>query len=70
MQATRRASQRTRPHDEAKAEIGDFTSVGHLGPVSQGLGGEVSIKKAKNIPTHGHRETSDTRFDWLFDKRI
>ena len=33
VEVARRASLRLRPHDEGKPEIGDFTSVGHLGPV-------------------------------------
>ena len=69
-EATRRASQRAHPHDEGKAEISDFTSAGSLGPVFQGLGGDLSLKKVKNIPPHGQREPCDVRFNWLFEKRI
>ncbi len=67
---TWRAWQRARPHDEGKAEIGDFTSVGSLGPVFQGLGGDLSLKKVKNIPPHRNHESCDVTFNWLFEKRI
>ena len=36
-EAAWRELQRCRSHNEKKAEISDFTSVGHLGPVFQGL---------------------------------
>ncbi len=70
MEAARRPSQRLRPFDEGKAEIIDCTSNGHLGPVFQGLGGDLSIKKVKNLTPHGHREPPNERFNWLFNKRI
>ena len=70
MEAARRASQRLRPFDEGKAEIIDFTRIGHLGPVLQGLGGDLSIKKVRNLTPHGHREPPNEMFDWLFNKRI
>ncbi len=38
VESARRVSQRLRSHDEGKPEIGDFTSVSHLGLVLQGLG--------------------------------
>ncbi len=65
-----RASQRLRPFNEGKAEIIDFTSIGHLGPVFQGLGGNFSVKKVKNLALHGRREPPHERFNWLFSKRI
>ncbi len=65
-EAARRASQRARPHSEDRLEISDSTSVGHLGPVFQELEGELSIKKVKSLPPHGHREPPQVRFDWLF----
>ncbi len=52
MEATRRASQRARLHSEDRAEISDLISVGHLGPVFQELGGELSINKMKNLTPH------------------
>ncbi len=58
-----RASQRCRPHDEGKAEISDFTSVGHLEHVFQGLGGDLYLKKVKNLPPHGHREPAHAQFN-------
>ncbi len=45
-----RASQRFRPHDEGKSDISDFISAGNLGSVLQDLGGNLSLKKVKNIP--------------------
>ncbi len=65
-----RASQRCRPHNESKAEIIDFLSVGHIGPVLQGFNGDLRLQKVKNIPPHGHREAADVRFNWVFDKYI
>ncbi len=56
--------------DEAKAKIGDFTIVGHLGSVFQGWRGDSLMKKVKNIRPHSHRETPNSQFDWLFGKRI
>ncbi len=50
-----RALQRCHLYDEGKEEIGDFISVDHLGPVSQELGGDLDLKKVKNLPPHGHR---------------
>ncbi len=44
--------------------------MGHLGPVVQGFGGDQRLQKVKNIPPHGHREATEIRFNWLFDKRI
>ncbi len=70
MEAARRASQRLRPFDEGKAEIIDFTCIGHLGPVFQVLGGDLSIKKVKNLTPHGHRELSSESLNWLFNKLI
>lgn len=70
MGVAHRAAQRLRPHDEGKAEISDFTSIGHLGPVFQGLGGDLSLKKVKDLPPHGHHEAPEVRFNWLFHKRI
>ncbi len=64
-----RASQGLRPFNEGKAEIIDFTSIGHLGPLFQGIGGDLSIKKVKNLALHGHREPPHERFNWLFSKR-
>ncbi len=58
-----RASQRCRPHDEGKTEKSDFTSVGHHEPVFQGLGGDSDLKKVKNLPPHGHRESAHVRFN-------
>ncbi len=69
-EAARRASQPRRPHDEAKADISDFPSFGSLGPVFQGLSKNLSLKKVKNIPPHGYRESCNVRFNWLFAKRI
>ncbi len=62
-EGARRASQRARPDSKDRLEISDFTSVGHLGPVSQELGGELSIKMVKILPPHGHREPPKVRFD-------
>ena len=70
MEAARRASQRLRPFDECKAEIIDFTNIGHLGQAFQGLGGDLFIKEVKNVTPHGHREPPNERFDWLFNRRI
>ncbi len=65
-----RASQRLWSHNEGEAEVSDFISGGQLGPVLQGLDGDLSIIKMKNIPSHGHHETPSVRFNWLFEKRI
>ncbi len=65
-----RASQRCRPHDEGKPEISYFTSVGHVSPVLQSLGGYLRLQKLKSIPPHGHHESPDVRFYWWFEKRI
>ncbi len=65
-----RALQRCLLYDEGKAEISDVTSVGHLGPVFQGLGGDLDLKMVKNLSPHGHRESAHVRFNSLFGKRI
>ncbi len=70
IEVARRASRHLRPNDAGKPEIGDFISVGHLEPVLQGLGGELSIRNVKNISLHGHREPPHIRFNWLFERRI
>ncbi len=70
VEVARLALQQLIPHDEGRAEISDFLRVGHIGPVFQGLGGDLSIKKVKNIPPHGHRESPYIRFNWLFEKPI
>ncbi len=59
----RRASQRPLPRDEGKAEINGFISADQLGPVLEGLGGDLSIRKVKNIPPMGimrHRVSDST----------
>ncbi len=70
IEAARRASQRARPHSEDRPKVIEFASVSHLGPVFQELGGELSVKKVKNVPPDGHRGPLQVRFDWLFDKRV
>ncbi len=69
-ETAQRASQRARPHSKDRPEISDLLSVGHLRPVFQELGGELSMKKVKYLPPHGHREPPQVRFDWLFERRI
>ncbi len=69
-EATWRASERCRLHDERRAAINDFISVRHLGPVYQGLCGELRLLKIRNVPHHGHREPFYVRFNWLFNKGI
>ena len=69
-EVTWRASQKCRPHDDCKPEISEFTSVGHVGPVLQGLCGDLRLQKLKSIPSHGHHESPDDRFNWLFAKPI
>ena len=64
-----RASQRYRLHDEGKPEISDFTSVSHVGPVLQSLGGDLWLQKLKIITPHGHHASPDVRFNWSFEKR-
>ncbi len=70
MEVAQRASQRLRPFNEGKAEIIDFTNIGHIEPVFQGLDGHFSIKRVKDLSPHGHREPPHERFNWLFSKRI
>ncbi len=70
VEVARRASQRCRLYDEGKSEISDFLSVGHLGPVLQGFGGDMRLQKMKNIPPNGRCEAAEVRFNRLFDKRI
>ena len=65
-----RASQRCRPHNESKPEISDFISVGHVGPVLQGFGGDLRLQKLESIPPHGHHDSPDVLFNWLFENRI
>ncbi len=69
-EVTRRAALRLWPHDAGKTEITDFIHVGQLGPVLQGLGDDLSIRKVKNIPPHGLYETQSVTLNWLFEKRI
>ncbi len=57
-------------HDDGNPEISGFTTVGRLGLFLQGLGGDLSLKKVKNLPNHYKNESVDTGFNWLGDKRI
>ena len=61
------ASSRSRPHREGAIEVGDLISIGHMGPIFQQIGGDLTLKKVQ-IPLHGHREPPSRRFNWVFDK--
>ncbi len=53
-----------------KLEIKDPVSIEHFGLVSDGLEGELSLKKVKNTPSTGDRENCDRKFDWMSGKMI
>ncbi len=58
VEVARSASQHRRPHDDGKSGISEFLSVGHLGSVLQGFGGDLRLQKVKNIPSYGHPEAT------------
>ncbi len=65
-----RASLLLRPHDECKAEIRDLASLRRLRTVLQGLEVKFFNRKVKIFTPHGHRELSNIRINWLFERRI
>ncbi len=61
------ASTGCRTYSDDRPEFADLLKPGHIGPILQESGGELTIKKYR-VPPHGHREKAEDRFTWLFSK--
>lgn len=64
------ASRRCRPHNEGKIEVSDLINLGHIGPIFQELGGDLGVRRVRNIPAHDHLQHPRIRFNWIFNKEL
>ncbi len=55
------------PFSDDRPKVAKLLKLGHIGPILQVAGGELSFKNCK-IPPHSHREKSKNRFDLVFSK--
>lgn len=50
--------------------MADSINIGYLGPILQELGDQLSMRRVKNIPAHGHLQLPEERFNWIFHNRV